>query len=677
MPVFEDGQTGDLHVARAIAAMHLIQAHHQARHLRHMSNYKYGIVIDSGSLGSRVQVYRWQDVSLLSASRDPEILSSPPAISHEDGWSLKISPGVSNFAHKPGKVWLDHYAKLLAFAESVVPAYRVHDTPVYVLSTAGMRLLAESDRAAILAETCKALKKNTRFQINDCQDHVQVIDGFTEGMYGWLALNYLMGLFSNYLPADPHTSVGFMDMGGASTQIAFVPAPGEVTRHDEDIATVVLRNINGKAQLWRVFVETWLGFGANQSRSRYLQNLIGLSAALNPRARVKTVTDPCMPKGAVLSNFEYGSRSYEIQGTGNYESCLRGIYPLLMKHLPCSDEPCLFNGVHAPQMNFENDKFVGVSEYWYTANDIFHSGGEYNFHSFNEKVKSFCDSTWEEVQSKSKDGEYSDLPEAFLLDACFKASWVINVLHEGFGLPRLDVDIVDEGKSSEVKEVEKVNVPFKSANSVDGKELLWTLGKILLVASSQIEPRDNTPVGVTASAMALKFADNDTDYDSDDESGGASKSAFSILLIFILGLLIYRYGRSALLGIVTRFTKSNGRLPPKMRDGISFIRSRTPRFFNPHLSRFISYIELQERELEDANLEAGNAKTPPQPLGPSVLRTRSTINFESETGPDTIDFLHKPFVTPKTATTLYSHRSDSLDSLHKLSSSSSIARGKK
>ena len=31
---------------------------------------------------------------------------------------------------------------------------------------------------------------------------------------------------------------------------------------------------------------------------------------------------------------------------------------------------------------------------------------------------------------------------------------------------------------------------FKSADSVEGEELSWTLGKILLFASSQIEPKE-------------------------------------------------------------------------------------------------------------------------------------------------------------------------------------------
>ena len=51
-----------------------------------------------------------------------------------------------------------------------------------------------------------------------------------------------------------------MDMGGASTQIAFVPSSKEeIKKHEEDLSKVILRNINGESQKWNVFSETWLG----------------------------------------------------------------------------------------------------------------------------------------------------------------------------------------------------------------------------------------------------------------------------------------------------------------------------------------------------------------------------------------------------------------------------------
>jgi len=108
--------------------------------------------------------------------------------------------------------------------------------------------------------------------MDDCDTQIQIIDGETEGIYGWLGLNYLLGNFNNFNDYEnSHFTMGFMDMGGASAQIAFVPSDKEeITKYKYEIPTVYLRSLNGDIQEWDVFVSTWLGFGANQARKRYL-----------------------------------------------------------------------------------------------------------------------------------------------------------------------------------------------------------------------------------------------------------------------------------------------------------------------------------------------------------------------------------------------------------------------
>lgn len=628
-----------------------------------MVDYKYGVVIDSGSSGSRIMVYRWIDPASATLGSPSELPDSfydgPPIISLEDGWTTKITPGVSTFGTKPSKVWKNHYRRLIQFAENIVPAAQIPETPIYVLSTAGMRLLPDQQRADVLQQTCKLIRRNSRFLLPDCAEHVKVIDGSTEGLYGWLALNYLMGLYAKPSVENKNPeSIGFLDMGGASTQIAFVPAEEEISKHDEDLATVVLRKNNGKTQEWRVFVETWLGFGANQARSRHLNALIHLYVGSNPTTNKRTIKDPCMPAGAILKNYEYEGKKFTIQGTGSYDQCLKDTYPLLMKHLPCKDDPCLFNGVHAPKMDFEKDKFVGISEYWYSANDIFHSGGEYNFHTFNEKVKSFCDSKWDVIQKNSRNGEYLNLPETALLDACFKATWVLNVLHEGFGLPRLNADIKNPGEMKTDKEVEKVHVPFKSAQSVDGKELSWTLGKILLVASSQIATLDTKPVGITGKSLV------EIDYDSDDDTKFRAGLGFGYLtwtmLVFFMLLLWARFERRRLRNFFNDSSKFAPRkiseLKPKMKTALSSIRNNSPEFLRPPITRVINYMEVQQQMDLEMRLEEGTSRMSPR-IAPqqSVLRTRSSINLATDYGQPqaTAEFMNKPFLNPKQAASLF------------------------
>ncbi|KAG7879924.1 hypothetical protein KL935_000717 [Ogataea polymorpha] len=608
-----------------------------------MVSDNYGIVVDSGSSGSRIQIYKWKDpAGLQNESKDPAILSSVPQIVQEDKWTYKIDKGLSTFADHPEDVWEDHFEPLIKYAEQIVPEDKLASTPIFVQATAGMRLVPEEQREKVLKSVCKALKEETHFQIDRCDDHVQVIDGETEGIYGWIGLNYLKGKLNQYDPKVPisdHDSYGFMDMGGASTQIAFVPSNAvELEQHKDDLYEVSLRNVNGEIQRWPVFVSTWLGFGANEARKRHLKNLITtLPDGVNydkDGDSTYDIYDPCSPKNMHIKQ-ELNGITYEITGLGDYKTCMKHVYPLLLKHLPCKEDPCLFNGVHAPTIDFEKDKFIGVSEYWYTANDVFHMGGAYNFKKFEERLKEFCEQDWEQIELNFKNKQYgSNIPEAILKDSCFKASWVVNVLHEGFGLPRIGFETGDLSE----EEVEKLNkqdtehIPFQSANQIDGADLSWTLGKIILYASSQVPSNDGVPVGVlpgesaqTAIASAVKPTPSVA---ATDSLNGYFAMMVGVLLLAFLG-----YGF---------FTKKFTHSKFLSRKGLNGVQASSIRKFQQQCSNKISSKLKSFRHAymvpdEEATMyedqftpklpQRASSASVPQNANFNTLRTRSTLNL--------------------------------------------------
>ncbi|GIZ41313.1 hypothetical protein CKM354_000462100 [Cercospora kikuchii] len=465
-----------------------------------MGKHKYGLVFDAGSSGTRVYVYKWDSVA--HARKKGEDLHRLPEIETKKKWIKKVHPGISTFGDKPELVGPDHLKELVEFALDIVPKHAVEDTPVFLLATAGMRLLPDDQRAALLEHTCSYFQRNTKFQLPDCGVHVQVIPGETEGLYGWIAANYLLGGFDAPTDHDhgkQHNTYGFLDMGGASAQIAFAPNATEAEKHADDLKLLRLRRVDGESLEYKVFVTTWLGFGANEARRRYVTRLLEASPDADE------IPDPCLPVGIKVKKtgeeIEPGSKDLaahepHLLGTGDFTQCLKSTYPLLEKEKECKDAPCLLNGQHTPAIDFDVNHFVGVSEYWHTTHEIFamaHKDKAYDFASYQKQVTEFCSRNWAEIEEdveKEKWGHKVD--EKTVEEVCFKASWLINMLHDGIGVPRVGIEA---GKSSVQNKTDAIVEsakdrgfldPFQAVDKIDGKEVSWTLGKIVLYASSQM-----------------------------------------------------------------------------------------------------------------------------------------------------------------------------------------------
>jgi Golgi nucleoside diphosphatase len=412
-----------------------------------------------------------------------------------------LPKGVSTFGTNPESVGPDHLAPLLEHALNHIPPDEVSNTPFFLLATAGMRLLPEKQRNQLLQEICTYVSENTKFQLEDCHLHVQVIPGETEGLYGWIAANYLLGGFDHpeeHNHGKNHHTYGFLDMGGASAQIAFAPNATEAAKHAEDLKLLRLRTIGGTAEEYKVFVTTWLGFGANEARRRYIAALES-----STESSIHELPDPCLPSGLNVtesgapilpdSDEALGIKPHLI-GTGNFEECIRQTYPLLEKEKPCPDNPCLINGQHVPAIDFDVNHFVGVSEYWHTTHEIFDMGYEdtykpYDFHTYQDRVKVFCSQPWDIIQKGVEKKQWgAKVDEQIAKEVCFKASWLINMLHDGIGIPRLGIEGHNATKAA--AQHKSYLDPFQAVNRIKDKEVSWTLGKMLLYASSQIPPPD-------------------------------------------------------------------------------------------------------------------------------------------------------------------------------------------
>lgn len=548
---------------------------------------QYGVILDAGSSGTRLYVYKWKNHAAAAKDASTTKLKSLPEIKLEK--SKKIHPGVSSFAASITKIGPDHLQELIDLALDEVPHHKVPETPIYLMATAGMRLLPDHQQNALLQTMCTYLRANSKFILPDCDAHIQVISGETEGLYGWIAANYLLGGFDT--PKDhnhgkDHHTYGFLDMGGASAQIAFAPNSTESVKHANDLKLVRMRNLDGSPAEYKVFTSTWLGFGANKARDRFVESL------QEAYSGEQELPDPCMPKGlrTTLTGEPVDGKSKDpiLVGTGLFDECLRKTHPLLNKELPCEDQPCLINGQHVPAIDFDINHFVGVSEYWHTTHGVF--GGKhkaYDLATYQNNVMEFCSREWEDIEDDMDLEKRKKSPEEKAQEArqaCFKASWLINMLYDGIGIPRVGLEGgVGSNSTKDNSDHEKGFAdPFRPMDKIDGVELSWTLGKMVLYAAGQVPPSsdDGLPVGFGSNVESgkpedfelagsvpipanLGSHDDDDDDDWDDllekPSGSTSGIVAFIFILLVLAFILRKpERRRRLFSLARRRHRSSG-----------------------------------------------------------------------------------------------------------------------
>jgi Golgi nucleoside diphosphatase len=492
----------------------------------------------------------------------------------------KKNTGVSTFGEIPTQVGPEHLDELLKHALEIVPKHAVESTPIFLMATAGMRLLPDLQQKALLNEICSYARTTTKFLLPDCDLHIQVIRGETEGLYGWIAANYLLGGFDrpeDHAHGKGHHTYGFLDMGGASAQIAFAPNATEAEKHANDLNLLRMRTVNGDSKEYKVFVTTWLGFGMHQARKRYVQALLDASGTHD----AKELPDPCLPVGLkvttdgdVLSpdSDVVNSKDPPLIGTGRFRECLHQVFPLLEKDAPCVDEPCLLHGVHVPAIDFDVNHFIGVSEYWHTTHEVFEMGHRdkaYDFNTYQQRVKDFCSQDWDTISDGVEHHKWgAKVGEKVALEVCFKASWLINMLHNGIGIPRIGLDSTAKASYNGTKQVIQYAeekgflAPFQAVDKIDDIEVSWTLGKMVLYAASQIPaPNGSLPVGFGSNVAGIPpdfqyagsaytpLPDNHPD-EADDwhdqlfSSDSPRRIPGFLLFILILAILVFLlYGR--------------------------------------------------------------------------------------------------------------------------------------
>lgn len=114
-------------------------------------------------------------------------------------------------AHEPTKV--DSLLTILVdkakqFLTSAGAIDKLSATPFYLGATAGMRLLPFAQREKLMLETRRYLE-TSGFLFHP--QYARILSGEEEGVFGWMAVNYLLGNFN--MNGDTNVTVGALDLG--------------------------------------------------------------------------------------------------------------------------------------------------------------------------------------------------------------------------------------------------------------------------------------------------------------------------------------------------------------------------------------------------------------------------------------------------------------------------------
>ena len=350
---------------------------------------KYGIVMDAGSSGTRLEIYKALiNDDVLEVSEVQQVQTSPH----------KVEPGLSTLADNPSGV--DSYIQpLLDAAKEAIPEDKHSSTPIMLGATAGMRLLSKEDADAVMNEVRSVFSDKDRCPFDF--KFAKIITGEWEGIYGWITVNFLESVFAT---KDKANTYGILDVGGASHQNAF-----KIRKNQHHVTL----NLGG--EVYNVFSRTYLGYGINEALDTYLRFLVeGKDCSESQGCEVES---PCHLMGDE-ENKNISGVDWKFVGTAQVKECRSIIKEIFF----CKDDSskCPFHD--QPQLK---GNFFGMSNMYYVPNGIgmLESTDRVSSRRLGKATKSFCEKSYDEV----KDDPYAK-------NNCFGGNYIYELLRDGYDL---------------------------------------------------------------------------------------------------------------------------------------------------------------------------------------------------------------------------------------------------
>ncbi|KAL9025405.1 MAG: hypothetical protein Q9196_005764, partial [Gyalolechia fulgens] len=416
---------------------------------------QYAIMIDAGSTGSRIHVYRFNNCG------------ATPELEHEEFKMTEKKEGGSGLSSYKDDA--EGAAKsldvLMDVAMQTVPDHLRGCSPVAVKATAGLRKLGEALSKKILAAVRTRLEAKYPFPIvSDEMGGVQVMEGKDEGVYAWITTNYLLGKIGG---PDKSPTAAVFDLGGGSTQIVFEPTfkspskgfPETLAEGDHKY------KLKFGGRTFDLYQHSHLGYGLMEARKAIHKAVTQTkkdASIDHPNWMEEPISNPCITPGMkrlVNVTLDDGTEYSNLNMVGPPDSSVaqcRGLAEkILEKDAECKLAPCSFGGVHQPSLEktFAQED-VYIFSYFYDRTQPLGMPESFSIGELRDTTAKVCEgeSGWgvfDGIQGAQE--ELRGRPEY-----CLDLNFMMALLHTGYELPT--------GRE------------VKIAKKIGGNELGWCLG---------------------------------------------------------------------------------------------------------------------------------------------------------------------------------------------------------
>ncbi|KAK0752366.1 putative guanosine-diphosphatase [Schizothecium vesticola] len=428
---------------------------------------QYVLMIDAGSTGSRIHVYKFNNCGAAPELEDEVLFKMTKKIEGK-------SSGLSAYKDDPEGA-AKSLDPLMEAALEKVPDKLKRCSPIAVKATAGLRLIGPEKSKAILDKVREHLETKYPFPVvSKEQNGVAMMDGSDEGVYAWITTNYLLGKIGG--PDHSETAAVF-DLGGGSTQLVFEPRfspslsgiPEKLAEGDHKY------ELDFGGRKFALYQHSHLGYGLMSAREAIIATLVEdqFSSKKEDRSWLeKPIVNPCyasgmskMTKVKLPSSHPLGA-DLKLNMTGPSTpapaQCRALAERILKKDSACNLTPCSFNGVHQPSIakTFAKEDVYFLS-YFYDRTQPLGMPESFTLREMHDLANRVCGGApaWDVFESvPGALAELSDRPEH-----CMDLNFMLALTHTGYEMP--------------------IDREVKIAKQIKGNELGWCLGASLPLLS--------------------------------------------------------------------------------------------------------------------------------------------------------------------------------------------------